>query len=210
MACVLGLVLGLCFADKLLVSGARDPAPIWAPRVSRLWRCEPRPGPSLEGSVHVPPPRLGDSRWTLPTLLLRVPLCLACQRSPAVPPWPRVGTSLCLCTARGPTSLAEPPGRSCPLGLWVGLRPGLRDRPVIPEVLPSLGHAPGRLREGGDSPAAALVPGRPDHRQPAHHRRGQPGGSGRRGEGGPWEGPLCPLPGGREPVLTGNLQVLDS
>lgn len=57
VACALGLVLGLCFADEFLVSGeARDQAPVWPHRCRGCGGVTPLPGPSLEGSAHVPPP----------------------------------------------------------------------------------------------------------------------------------------------------------
>lgn len=44
VACLLGLVLGLCFADRFLVSGETPNGAAGQPHwVLGLWRCEPLP-----------------------------------------------------------------------------------------------------------------------------------------------------------------------
>lgn len=71
----------------------------------------------------------------------------------------------------------------------------------FPAVLPGLDGAPGRLREGGDAPAAARGPGRAHRGQPAHHRHRQHGGFWCRVGRGPGEDPM-PASWWREPGLS--------
>lgn len=54
VACVLGLVLGLCFADELLVRGEPLTQPCGGSWVSGLRRCKSPPS-CLKGSHRVPP-----------------------------------------------------------------------------------------------------------------------------------------------------------